>query len=605
MKLIICVLLSALSVSVSAASNFESLPNATVLNMRLPDGSAAAAALKKTQAYALFADPKRWQAVTALIKKNAGSEFDDFMEALAVFNLKPEDFPKLFAGETGIAVALHAPAEGKNEPLVTGVLYLNPEADLADRLMQAIDQVIVINQNEEGAPKIARNDYDVGAHTIIELTSENEEASFFINRNGNAITVFVGMEHGLDATKQFIVEHLDARAGDGNAEGFAQTVLNTPGLADVIPAGQSLFELTTNPQVLIDLIPENEIATPAMGGAEVRQALGLHCFKPCILVSTMENNVLHSAGFMGCSSPLEGVARIFEFPELEAGPAAWVPKDIVSYSHLGFNLQHTYRVVTETIAGIMGPAGAAKIQEVNNAPMLFLGTDLETFLGNFGDKIVGIDYGKKPPEGAAANPMMGSFADRVAIVWDMNDTTALKQALPLLQQQAAMFGGMAAEEQGASGVRFNMSMMQPGLEGGFFITDDKMILALGVGVTELILSSVQNPAPLAETLAASQMLKDANAILPPKKGFIYSVQDTNAAMVAEFNSTNKELKRLGQLEPEVGSVLTTLMPTGEEIDGVMGVGSQQAYRDADGLYLKGAVVLELATDAAPSEEEAP
>lgn len=604
MKLLLCVLLSALSVGVSAASNFESLPKSTVLNLRLPDGSAAAAALKKTQAYALFSDPKRWQAVTALIKKNAGSDFDDFMEALAVFNLKPEDFSQLFVGETGVALALHAPAEGTNEPMVSGVLYLNPEADLADRLMQAIDQVVVLNQNEDGVAKIVRNDYDVGEHAIIELSSEDEDASFFINRSGNAITIFVGVEQGLDATKQFIVEHLDARAGDGNADGFAQTVLNTPGLADVIPSGQTLFEMTFNPQVLIDLIPENEIATPAMGGAEVRQALGLHCFKPCIMALTIENNVLHSVGFMGCTSPLEGIARLLEFPEIEAGPAAWVPKDLVSYSHFGLNLQHTYRVVTETIAGIMGPAGAAKIQEVNNAPMLFLGTDLETFLGNFGDKIVGIDYGKKAPEGAAANPMMGTFAERVAIVWDMNDTTALKQALPLLQQQAAMFGGMAAEEQGASGVRFNMSMMQPGLEGGFFVTDDKMILALGVGVTELILSSVQNPAPLAETLAASQLLKDANAILAPKKGFIYSLQDTNATMVAEFDATHKEFERLSQVNPDLG-IFNAVMPKGDEVEGMLGVGTQHAYRDADGLYMKGAVILELAGDSAEVEDEAP
>ena len=603
MKLLIGLVLSSLCTFASAASNFDSLPNSTVLNMRIPNGSAAAAVLKNTKAYQVLCNAQRWQGLVDLIKKNAGSEFDEMMDALAVFNLKPEDFSTLFTGETGVALALH-PAVDSGDPLVTAVMYLETDADLADRLMQAIDQVIVLNQNDDGAPQVERNDYEVGDHSVIELSNPNEDVSFFINRSGNALSIFLGMKKGLDQTKEFIVEHLDARAGDGNANGFAQTVLNTPGLADAIPAGQSIMEVTFNPQAALAIIPEDDMATPAMAGAEVRNALGLQCFKPGMLVTSMDGNIMHSGMFMGCSTPLEGIARLFEFPEIDGGPVAWAPSNVVNYAHTAVNLQHVYKVITETAVAVMGPAGQAKVQEINNAPMLFLGSDLETFLGNFGEQIVMFDYGKKAPEGVGANQMMGSFSDRVAIVWEMNDTTAMKQLLPLLQQQAAMFGGMAAEEQGASGVRVNMSMMQPGLEAGFFVTDSKLILAMGVGVTELALSAVQNPPPLAESLAASQLVKDAHALMAPKKGFIYMLQDTDAAMEAEFNVMHQEFERLSKMSPEVSDMLR-LMPTGEEMKGVMGAGVSHGYRDADGIYVMGAVIMGMQDDEAGAPADAP
>ncbi len=593
MKLLTLALLclSILPAQMHAATNFECLPDNTVFNVRVPNGADLAAALKPTKLMGLFNSQERWDKIVALIESNEPGAFDEFTKTIAAFNLKADDLPKLLQGETGLAVALHAADTAGAEPAFTLFVYFEAEAELGDRLAAALDQAILMNQADPDA--IKRSDFQVGEHDVVELNIDGGDAIVYMHRDAGAYVFAITEERGLEATQQSFASFLDARAAGGDENGFAKAVMGTSGLADGIPAGATAVQMTFNPQVLIDLIPEEDGAAgaPAWNSEAVKKALALDGLRPAIIQGSIEGDKMHQYAFMGLKKPLAGVLRLLDFPELSPAPAAWVPNTVLGYGHYAIDLQAIYDVVTETAIAIAGPMIEMKIDQINQMPMMIVGTDLKTFLGTFGKRIVVMDLGKKYPENAEGG-MGGTFSDRIAIVWEMNDTTAIQQAMPMLQQQAAALGGMAADEQGATGIRFNMSMMQPGLEGGFFVTNDQLLIAAGVGVTEQMLSAIQAPPAAADTLLATEAYARAQALLPPRSGFVWAIQDVDKGMSNAIDVMHKDFKGLAVMNPAIGMFLP-LLPSVEEVKGVFGVGTSHGIKTEHGLLLEGVVELGL------------
>lgn len=572
-----------------AASSFNCLPDSTAASFHIPNGMAAHQSMEKTRFYSVFGDPARIEKIKAFINKQNPGGLDMAEAAFQNFGLSMADLPKICHGETGLAVALHKPGPEAfgTEPAFTVFVYIEPDAELGDRLMAALDQAM-----GQGDGQNVRNDYQLGDHDVIEIVNQREDSIALINRHGDKILAAICDKRSHEQSKIAFALFLDAHTAGGDDNGYASILMSTPGLADGQPAGVNVMQLSANPQVLIELLPEEDMATPNLPGAEVKAALGLEKFKPAILQINFENNIMHQFGFMGLEAPLAGLAKMCALPEIDAAPAAWVNGSLPSYSHAAIDLQELYKTITETALAIAGPMAQMQINQINQAPLAFVGTDLETFLGNFGKRIVVLDLGSKRPEGAD-NAMSGSFSNRLAIVWDMNDTTALKQAMPLLQQQAAMMGGMAANEQGATGIRFNMTMMQPGLEAGVFVTDGQLVIALGAGVTEQILSSLAQPPAAADSFAQSATQQAAAALLPARNGFLYAAQDTDRLLMATMDVFHKELEPQVLMNPDL-AVIKEVLPTAEEIKGMFGVGTSHAWRTENGLQFKAAIEVGLA-----------
>ncbi len=588
MKYLTMAMLCLCMTSVHAVSSFECLPDSTLVSVGIPNGQDLSLAVKKTKLYALLNNEQRWNKIENIINTAQPGAIDQVEAALKTFGLSLDDLPKMIHGELGVAVAVHQNDNPNQAPFFTVFVYFEPQPELSGRLAAAMEQAAEMDQAEG----TVRTDFKVGEHDVVELANDAKDTRALFNKRGAKFLIAMSDVKSAEASKNAFASFLDAHVANGDENGFAKIVMSTPGLADGLPKGATLFQMAVNPHAIIKLIPKDKINLPAMAGADVLTAVGADNVKPGIIQVNIQGNKMHTYMFMGIEKPAVGLTRLWDLPELEAKPAAFVANTVPSYGQVGIDLQHVYNVITELAVKLAGPMAQMYVTQINQQPMAFLGTDLQTFLGTFGKRLVILDFGNKRPAGAE-NAMNGSFTNRMAFIWDMNDTTALRQAMPFLQQMAAQNGGMAANEQGATGIRFNMSMMQPGLEGSVFVTDGQLLVALGGGVTEDVLNAMQNPPAAADALNGSKLHNDAVALMPPKKGFSWGFQDAGKMLETAVTVMRAELEPMALLNPEIG-IMLSIFPTAEEVKGVFGVATNAGYNTENGVVVSGSVELGLA-----------
>ncbi|NRA38871.1 MAG: hypothetical protein HRU15_12070 [Planctomycetes bacterium] len=396
---VLCILCISLSLSplYAQSSSWKALPAETLLSFHIPDGTAAVEALRPTKLHAFFADSEKWQKLKDFIAKKGDADFDIFMEKLAEFELSLSDFPKFLHGESGGALLATENQGLSTEPLMTGLFWLNPGTKLADTLMAVCN---VASQEAQGRGELKRTDFDLGEYAVIELADINDDFFVFIHRHGDTLLFACSDKNALQVSKEHFARFITAHDAGGAVQGFAHIVMSTPGVEESLPAGASLGDFFVNPQVLLQLAPQDQIAMPGMTVSQVIDALGVNDIQALAMRLSIDGNTMKQSFFVSALQPLRGILRLAAQPEFAAVPEPWVPLTALSYSHIGIDLLSIFEIGKELTLVFAGQNAQGQIMMAEQMPMMYFGVDLNTLLGCFGNKVSIIDYGEKAPQKA-------------------------------------------------------------------------------------------------------------------------------------------------------------------------------------------------------------
>ncbi len=346
----------------------QCLPDETVFVLRVPEGQKFIDAFREqTRLGSVLLSPKRFEGIVNLIREQAGEGLTKFTDSLSKYNLKIDDFPKLFDKEVGFAVVVE-PRRGRY-PLAVGLGWAEPDADLGQRLMAALAQSI---DAEKDLPDGARRvDIDIDGQQVIHLTTPMrgpavlphfdvdlnnldedgvkarleeqrqkaadakqisiDEVHTFFARVGDRILVgttfpqsetevrallgddpdkkidlsaVTGLEEAKGVFARFLKAHSSAPGG------LTPRVMATPGLAAALPDGVPLVDVMFVAAPLLKLADDAESPAPA----RVIKALGLDHIGPAALRVALDRGALRAGLFVSAPEPRPGLLALLDQP---------------------------------------------------------------------------------------------------------------------------------------------------------------------------------------------------------------------------------------------------------------------------------------------------
>ncbi|HVU89445.1 MAG TPA: hypothetical protein VHD36_19105 [Pirellulales bacterium] len=624
------VLLALLLVATTQAAELQPshqcLPDETVFVLRVPAGRKFVDVFREqTKLGSVLLSPQRFEGVVNLIREQAGEGLTQFTESLGKYNLKIEDFPKLFDNEVGFAVIVE-PRRGRY-PLAVGLGWAEPDGDLGQRLMAALAQSIDDEKDVAGGAR--RVDFDIDGQTVIHITTpmkgpaelpsfnvdgedldeekikakleeqrkkaadakqiDIDEVHTFVTRLGNRLLIgttfpqnesevreelgddpdkkidlsaLTGLEEAKGIFARFLKAHSSAPAG------LMPRIMATPGLAAALPDGTPLVDVLFMPEPLLRLAKDAESPTPA----RIIKMLGLDKLGPGAVRIALDRGAMRAGLFVSAPEPRQGLLALLDQPTFQPDPPAWVPANALSFDQLSFDLGKAYKLLREVLISEGGDQAQTMINQVEQQIGAFLQTDVETILSSVGtnhyfvsfpDAAVDVKAALEDEEAEAATSRMG-------IVWQLKDEALWKRLMQLAGGFAALSEGMIepAEEQGYIGLRINV---EDAFTGGLFVGHGHMVLGLGEDVIEPLLSTVRNPPEGAASFRGGDLPRRAAALLPPEPSIYYQV--------ANFDGYLKSLREsLGSLFEYSVSSRTMGTPTSITVGGGGGGGQDDGEK---------------------------
>ncbi len=588
------------------------------------------------EARRLLFNSERLDRIGDLLGEKGLNEWHEFTEELAKYDLKISDLGLLLQGEAGFAVALEA-REGKL-PRPLGIGWLEPGGDLTARLLAALDKVLVDHPSED----IRRTDIELAGHKVIHLSQtiarsrsavgidelrrlSPDERKALREGRAEAETVVVGQDHfllsrqgdrllmvmdfgpledemqerlkgeappddasnpAIEALKglvaRFIAAHTDTEAGP------TLSIAQTPGLSAALPTGVPLIE------VLADLRPLVKLAETATDPKlhRIIKGLGAEQLGAVAYRATLDENLLRSGFFLSSAEPRSGVMTLVDQPPLASQPPAWVPAEIVSYAHMRLDLAQAFEQIKKPLLEEMGDQVRPILNLVENQLKSAVQADLATLFASLGSQHIMLAY---PPHEIDDNDpdKAAAASDRSAFVWQIKDEALWKRVFDAV---AAASGKEVVEEQGFKGVRFD----EPN-EGGAFVGHGYLVVGLGAGLTESVLSTLRNPPAGQASLTGSALLARANELLPPVEGLAYHLTDMNRYVKTTrrmfsslLNMTLKTHEEGDADDADLASTVKTLqklLPSEDELEGVFGVEVGQVVASPQGLSSRSVIEL--------------
>ncbi|HEY4311488.1 MAG TPA: hypothetical protein VGN12_18715 [Pirellulales bacterium] len=559
----------------------ECLPDETVFVLRVPEGRKFVDAFREqTKLGSVLLSQKRFEGIVSLIQEQAADGFSKFTESLAKYNLKIEDFPKLFNKEVGIAVIVEPRRD--RYPLAVGLGWAEPDSDLGQRLMTALAQSL---DEEKDLPAGARRvDFDVDGQTVIHITAPTrgpavlphidasdledldedavkakleeqrqkatdgkqitvDEVHTFFTRIEDRIlvgTTFPQSETevreklgndpdkkidldaitGLEEAKGIFARFLKAHRSS-EPVGLTPRIMSTPGLAAAMPDGVPLLDVLFMAQPLLKLAENAESPTPA----RVIKALGLDRLGPGALRIALDRGAMRAGLFFSAPEPRQGLLALLDQPTFQPETPAWVPASVLSFDQLSFDLGKAYKLIRDVIVAEAGDQVESMVVQVEQQISAFTQNDVQTILSAVGTNHYFVSF---PPAELTVKPADGEEVQapetRTGIVWQLKDAELWKKLIQLASGFAALTEGVVspAEEQGFIGLRFKVEDV---FTGGLFVGHGYMVLGIGQDVVEPLLSTVRNPPEGSAAFRNGDLPRKAAALMPPEACIYFQVTD--------------------------------------------------------------------------------
>ena len=379
---------------------------------------------------------------------------------------------------------------------------------------------------------------------------------------------------------------LMAQKGDGGE--FASRLLAKPGVSNARPSGDMIIEGYLDIAKAIELSGEKP-AELQMLGLDKLEAIALWC--------ALDGNKANTSFFVSSPAPRSGLMSLLDQPVTEALPAPWVPANVMNYSHMSFDFNILYNVVKK-IAGAQLGAGAVDAQEKKANEFLnpFLNTDIKKLINSFGKKIYQLNFGlEMQTNTAASSDVVNALpVDKTAIVLEFNNDEVMNKVLAMVAPFVAQEGFTRTQEQGFDGYRINLPMFK----GSVFYGKKKIVISIGEGTTETVLSALANPPQGADALLNSKKFIEFINQENPAKSAIFSYGDASKMAPMLYNAFSQMFTKddiLSEMandkERAFANDLMKLLPTETEVEGIFGTSHSLGMPIQSGFIFKASVEL--------------
>jgi len=571
----------------------------------------------------------------------------DWEKSLEKYGLKLADLGTAFQGDVGGGLVVRR-RDGDRPPLAMMLAWAEPGEEVAGRVMAAVKQRLEeVGDGEPDAPAARRIDLELAGHEVISVVSpvmtldlgeieigapkadadaedpdrkralleerlraakpvQTGQTHVFLAKLGGRLlygntssgaaapgdgpTDFDKLSGGEDA-QQIFGGFLAAHAEDD--EPALARVLREPALAGAALQGVPLVEAVFVPRVMAAREPEAEttarlaqVGVDDVGGIAWRQAFADGCWRSTIAVTL--------------PAPRHGLLAMLDQRCDACDVPPFVTREAVDFTQISLDLGAAFRTIREVLGG---DASAEQLTNMLNVADVqattWVGSDVATVLTGLGSRHWILSF---PPRIAAAmaearaarraggqgdgdgdaSPFAMPSADSLAMVWEVADEAPI---LKLLAQLAPMAGGEMKEEQGFRGLRL------PG-DVAISIGRRHLVLALGSGTLEKVLTAIRNPPAGDLSWRESDALRRARGLidLPPARMFAVGDATATGGMLGSLREFGAALEP-GDVEEDSRELLAAgqkLLPTAAEMEGMFGVSASVLRMTDDGLVLESA-----------------
>ena len=613
-------------------SAWHCLPDETTVAVRLGNGRQIVEAFKtQTKLGNVFFNEDRLERAGQLMKEHNPNEWQQMHEDLAKYGLAPEDFPRLFAGESGFALVVEPRKDDPTMPLRSfGLSWIEPGGDLAKRIWEAVATAVADHEDDEHA--VQRTDLEIEGRSVMHLTvpgvalhplraqgeefddsgeSLEEEAAeekatrqhLMLTRMGGRLVMANTFKdsQGVAANEAEQLKAILARflaADSGGDLGFVGRVTSAEGVADALPdAGTTILE------VLADLGPLIQLAEEASPNAKTLvDSLGIRGLGVVALRSHLAGTAMTIGMFAAAPVPRTHLPGLLDQPLLAPEPPAWVPASVISYRHVSADLGAIYSQIKQMVITHVGPPADQQFQMVEMQVRGFAQAELATVLSSLGHQHSVLAF---EPRIAAVDiqdnaAMFVQPGQRTAVIWKLRDAAIWAHLLRGLEGFAQMSDGaiQPADEQGFHGWRFK----KDSFEGGLVLGNGYLVFAHGQGVLERTLSVLNTPPHGKDALRTSERFARAQSMIQLEPGLAFQFIDTNRQIKSTWRMINGLFGQLEQRGPRVPSGFPTesrlsdsnalygqirrLLPSDKEMEDVLGVAAGYVLVNDHGLVMK-------------------
>lgn len=629
------------------------LPDETIAAMRIPHGKTFADHLiKQTKFGAALFTQDRWEKIEDLLAEESDFDLDEINDKLGEIGLDVQDFKGVFSGESGIAV-LAAPREDRH-PVMIGLLWIEPGEEEAGRFINAMMMGLEEgNANKNKQFPVDRRDIELGKYKVTHLVApevdhgghdfdfdaewenmdadadeqqpedaeeEKDEAAANEARKVDQTHILIAQRKSkilvaftVPQSREMILPLLDAKrkvdwdgitgaaaakgvfarflAAHDNAGGemgpFAQRAMDAKGLHGAMPAGVPAFEVMVDFKALTGAVEQfddhGEIAP-------VFKAMGMDQFGFAALRWSLDGNMMRGGAFLQAKAPRKGLLAALDQKPIKSQPPAWVPYDVLDYTHVSFDLGKFYKLIKQMVIEAGGQDAAQGFQMAEQQTQMMLQADVASVLSSLGHQHIILTYPPVANQQDAADedqPFMPQMNQRTALVWQVTDEQLWQRIMQMIGGFAQMSNGalVFAEEQGFSGWRLN----QPPVQGGLFLGQGHLVVAIGSGVVEAALAALSNPPDGDAALVNSDTFKRAGQIMDLKPGLAFNVSDMQRVMKYmrdNFSTSFTGMAQAGMMGDDAMQALKALMdifPSEKEMQGMFGVVTSTTYVDENGM----------------------
>ncbi|MAE67160.1 MAG: hypothetical protein CMJ18_23105 [Phycisphaeraceae bacterium] len=615
---------------------WQCLPEETVFAATMPNGRAFANAMRaRTALGAIMFDGQRIEKAKRLLAEQSPEEWNEFETGLARYGLKPDDFVTMLQGETGMAILL----DHEDQPLAIVLAWVEPGEELAQRMWNAAGQLA--EDHKDGPEATRRVDIDIAGHRCMHLTTTRisvvgelmlpdgfgdmdleaqraaieqaqaggggaaqklETTQLLMTRiGGRLIAAMIEPDEPQDeeVLTQVLSSHFGRflKAHDGGGGGFAERLNATPGVQDALPQdGVPAFEIGANLKPLIRLADSEPEA------ARVVAFLGLDRLGMFAMRSVLDGNAFRQGMLLSAPAPRSDLLSLMDQAPIESDPPAWVPTDLLGYSHISADLGKAYAKVKQMVIAEYGDAVTMQLEMAETQVHNMTGGDIASLLSSLGHRhmVLTFDPGMRAIRIDPDQEPMEWPDQRVAMVWEVRDQNLWAQLLNMIGMFAGGFGDklQRVDEQGFSGWRMSMTEADGiAMDGGILLGGGYLVFAYGEGIVERTLA-VLNRAPEGRAaLRNSEIMDRARKLVNLQPGIMFQVMDgqryarsLHQMMEAVMNGVERtEGMHDGDLNKlAIFRKWRALLPSQEELENVLGPAVGYARMNKHGLEITSA-----------------
>lgn len=638
--------------------SWECLPEETVAMVRVPRPAGFLEMLRtrtKFGAVALGADRVR-QAWELAVEAWGGTDgepgsLEEIEKRLAKHGLRPDDMEAAFAGDMGLGIVWQRRGDDL-PPLIMALAWMEPGAEVAERMVTAFQRIIEEQADQEGPPQ--RVDVEMAGHPVTwvtrpllhadlgefkvegemspermkELRAELMERlkaapkstvgkmHVFVTRIGGRLvagqTLRTGPANGRigAGNLQLKVESapvqppaeadLDKLSGTEECRGIFERFL----AAHAGSAGAPLVDVFQAPG-LRDALPAGEplveatvdprplLAAATGGDAEqVRKmsAVGLGELGPIALRVAFDAGRLRQGLFMTLPAPRAGLFRILDQECDAVDVPSFVTSETVDFTQISLDLAGAYRIVKEAAVADEGEQAANMFTTVEMQAQGWLGMDLESMLANLGSRHWILSY---PSEVAAAvAEARRNRAAAAPIRAASPNRLALVWKLADEAPVRALLPKIAALAQAQ--VVEEQGFQGVRLPGGaaVFAGQGHLVVGMGGDATEKTLAGIRNPPAGASSLRESEVPRRAAELVDLVPGRMFSLENATRTG-GMFGELRELVTAMAPEDVEEGARdlfarLQRLVPAAEDMQGMFGIGATVMEVNDAGVALRSA-----------------